>query len=71
MDSNSKIDYLRKKFLKIEDKLDEVYEVVGFKHLGDKKLFKEVEVKTLDVLFKVVEIKNLLRKKPTKIEEIV
>ena len=71
MDSNSKIDYLRKKFSKIEDKLDEVYEVVGFKHLGDKKLFKEVEVKTLDVLFKVVEIKNLLRKKPTKIEEIV
>ena len=71
MDSNSKIDHLRKKFLKIEDKLDEVYEVVGFKHLGDKKLFKEVEVKTLDVLFKVVEIKNLLRKKPTKIEEIV
>ena len=71
MESNSRIDYLRKKFSKIEDELDEVYEVVGFKHLGGEKLFKEVEIKTLDVLFKVVEIKNLFRKKPTKIEENV
>ena len=70
MDSNSRIEYLRKTFLKVEDELDEVYEVVGFKHLGDEKLFEEVEIKTLDVLFKVVEIKNLLRKKPTRIEEI-
>ena len=69
MNSNSRIEYLRKKFLKIEDELDEVYEVVGFKHLGDEKLFEEVEIKTLDVLFNV-EIKNLLRKKPTRIEEI-
>ena len=69
MDSNSRIEYLRKKFLKI-DELHEVYEVVGFKHLGDEKLFEEVEIKTLDVLFNVVEIKNLLRKKPTRIEEI-
>lgn len=70
MDSNSRIEYLRKTFLKIEDELDEVYEVVEFKHLGDEKLFEEVETKTLDVLFKIVEIKNLLRKKPTRIEEI-
>ena len=70
MDSNSRIEYLRKNFLKIEDLLDEVYEVVGFKRLGDEKLFEEVEIKTLDVLFKVVEVKNLLRKKPTRIEEI-
>ena len=70
MDSNSRIKYLRKTFLKIEDELDEVYEVVGFKHFCDEKLFGEVEIKTLDVLFKVVEIKNLLRKKPKRIEEI-
>ena len=69
MNSNSRKEYLTKKFLKIEDALDEVYEVVGFKHLDDEKLFKEVEIKT-DVLFKVVEIKNLLRKKPTRVEEI-
>ena len=48
MDSNSRIEYLRKKLLKIEDVLDEVYEVVGFKHLGDEKLFEEVEIKTVD-----------------------
>ena len=65
MNSNSRIEYLRKL-----DEVYEVYEVVGFKHLGDEKLFEEVEIKTFDVLFNVVEIKNLLRKKPTRIEEI-
>ena len=65
MNSNSRIEYLRKKFLKIEDELDEVYEVVGFKHLGDEKLFEEVEIKTLDVLFNVVEIKNPAFKEKT------
>ena len=66
MNSNSRIEYLRKKFLKIEDELDEVYKVVGFKHLGDEKLFEEVEIKTLDVLFNVVEIKKSFKEKTYK-----
>ena len=54
---------LRKKILKIEESLDEAYELVGFQYLNIEEKYERIEVGLNEIEIKLNEIKKLLRKR--------
>ena len=54
---------LRKKILKIEESLDEAYELVGFQYLNIEEKYETIEVELNVIEKKLNEIKKLLRKR--------
>ena len=63
MDNNPRVKYLRSQTLKVEEALDEVYEVASFGYGSKQEIYDKVELKLLDTLMRVTEIKQLLRGK--------
>ena len=53
----------RKKILKIEDSLDEAYELVGFQYLDIEEKYERIEVGLNEIGIKLNKIKKLLRKR--------
>ena len=54
---------LRKKILKIEESLDEAYELVGFQYLKIEEKYEIIEVGLNEIEIELNEIKKLLRKR--------
>ena len=57
------MEHLRKKILKIEDSLDEAYELVGFQYLDIEEKYERIEVGLNEIEIKLNKIKKLLRKR--------
>ena len=56
------MEHIRKKILKIEDSLDEAYELVGFQYLNIEKKYEIIEVGLNEIEIELNKIKKLLRK---------
>ena len=63
MDDNPRVKYLRGQILKIEEELDEAYEVASFGEEIKLELYDKVELKLLDTFMTAKEIKQLLKRK--------
>ena len=63
MDDNPRVKYLRGQILKIEEELDEAYEVASFGEEIKLELYDKVELKLLDTFMRAKEIKQLLKRK--------